>query len=135
MAVACALAFKRGSYEEAVPLMRRLEHPEHVAIVFRIRLTKIMFWSEPATVSLLHLAAYHGWLDIVMNHKLKVLYECKFKDSIGQTPLHYAAVGGSLPVVQYLITVVRCNPATLGRNNNTLLYYACAIGHMNIKSP
>ena len=47
MAVACALAFKRGSYEEAVRLMRRLEHPEHVAIVFRIRLTKIMFWSEP----------------------------------------------------------------------------------------
>ena len=43
MAVACALAFKRGSYEEAERLMRRLEHPER---------TNIMFWSEPATVSL-----------------------------------------------------------------------------------
>ena len=71
MAVACALAFKRGSHEEAERLMRRLEH---VAIVL---LAKLMFWSEPATVSLLHLAAYHGWLDIVMNHKLKVLCECK----------------------------------------------------------
>ena len=88
MAVACALAFKRGSYEEAVRLMRRLEHPEHVAIVFKIRLTKIMTLpSVPATVSLLHLAAYHGWLDIVMNHKLKVLYECK--DRVSRTPLHY----------------------------------------------
>ena len=130
MAVACALAFKRGSYGEGVRLMRRLEHPEHVAIVFRL-LTNIMPRSmKPATVSLLHLAAYHGWLDIVMNVKLKVLYECK--DSVGRTPLHYAAVGGSLPVVQYLITVGHCNPATLGLNNSTLLHYACVGGHMNI---
>ena len=128
MAVACALAFKRGSYEEAVRLIRHLEHPEHVAIVFK--LTPNNKWSKPATVSLLHLAAYHGWLDIVTNLKLKVLYECK--DSVGRTPLHYAAVGGSLPVVQYLITVGHCNPVTLGRNNYTLLDYACVGGHMNI---
>ena len=130
MAVACALAFKRGSYEGAVRLMRHLEHPEHAAIVFSFRLTNNMTWSEPATVSLLHLAAYHGWLDIVMNCKLKVLYECK--DSVGRTLLQYAAVGGSLPVVQYLITVGHCNPATLGPHNSTLLHYACVGGHMNI---
>ena len=146
MAVACALAFKRGSYKEAVRLICHLEHPEHVAIVFRLphcsglsltmdnirkmRSTNIMPRSVPATVSLLHLAAYHGWLDIVMNLKLKVLYECK--DSIGQTPLHYAAVGGSLPVIQYLITVGHCNPATLGLNNSTLLHYACVGGNMNM---
>ena len=146
MAVVCALAFKRGSHEEAVRLMRTLEHPEHVAIAFRLphcsglsltldnirnmRSTNIMPRSVPATVSLLHLAAYHGWLDIVMNHKLKVLYKCK--DSVGQTPLHYAAVGGSLPVIQYLITVGHCNPATLGLNNSTLLHYACVGGHMNM---
>ena len=148
MAVVCALAFKRGSHEEAVRLMRTLEHPEHVAIAFRLphcsglsltmdnirnmRSTNIciMLRSVPATVSLLHLAAYHGWLDIVMNLKLKVLYECK--DSIGQTPLHYAAVGGSLPVIQYLITVGHCNPATLGLNNSTLLHYACVGGNMNM---
>ena len=106
--------------------MRHLEHPEHVAVVFKLTNK----WSVPATVSLLHLAAYRGWLDIVMNLKLKVLYECK--DSVGQTPLHYAAVGGSLPVVQYLITVGRCNPAALGRNNSTLLDYGCVGGHMNI---
>ena len=133
MAVACALAFKRGSYGEAVRLMRRLEHPEHVAIVFRFRLTNIMtIWSAPATVSLLHLAAYHGWLDIVMNHKLKVLYECRASND--WTPLYYAAVGGSLPVVQYLITVGHCNPAALGPNNFTLSLLGCACigGHMNI---
>ena len=56
MAVACALAFKRGNYGEAVRLMRTLEHPEHVAIVFKIWLTKLR--SVPAaTVSLLHLAS------------------------------------------------------------------------------
>ena len=83
-------------------------------------------------MSLLHLAAYHGLFDIVMNLKLKVLYECK--DSIGQTPLLYAAVGGSLPVVQYLITVGHCNPATLelDNDNTTLLHCACAVGHMNM---
>ena len=128
MAVACALAFKQGKHDEAVKQLYKLEeHPEEVAAVFRVKCKSRM---RTATVSLVHLAAYHGWLDVVKYRRLTIL--CDGRDSVGRTPLHYAAVGGSLPVVQYLITEQHCDPATPGVNNTTPLHYACIGGHKNI---
>ena len=130
MAVACALAFKQGKHDEAVRLMYELEHPEDLATVFGpVRVKSLTL--RTATVSLVHLAAYHGWLDVVKYQRLTLL--CDGRDSVGRTPIHYAAVGGSLPVVQYLITEQHYDPATPTRlNNNTPLHYACIGGHMNI---
>ena len=130
MAILCALAFKQGKHDEAVGLMLKLDHPEDVATVLGPVRVEGQTLMRSATVSLVHLAAYHGWLDVVKYQRLTLL--CDAKDSVGQTPLHYAAVGGSLPVVQYLITEQHCDPATPGPNNTTPLHYACIGGHMNI---
>ena len=127
MAVACVLAFKQGKHDEAVKLMYQLEHPEDVATVLRV---KHKLHMRSTAVSLVHLAAYHGWLDVVQYRRLTLLFDGK--DSVGRTPLHYAAVGGSLPVVQYLITEQHCDPATPGLKNTTTLHYACLGGHINI---
>ena len=115
VACRCALAFKQGKHNEAVKLMYELDHPEDVATVLKDELLCT------ATVSLVHLAAYHGWLDVVKYRRLTLLFDGK--DSLDRTPIHYAAVGGSLPVVKYLITEQHCDPATPGLNNSTPLHY------------
>ena len=96
----CIEAFKQGDHDEALRLFSCLQQPaavqtSHVLLQLDLACTN---------VSLLHLAALHGWMYIVVS--LVWEYDCSSQccDSRGQTPLHYAAVGGSLPVVQYLIT-------------------------------
>ena len=83
-------------------------------------------------VSLLHLAAFHGWKEIVIS--LVSMYDCntQCRDSWKQTPLHYAAYGGSLPVVLYLINEQHCNPNSRGEKGRTPLHYANYNGHMDI---
>ena len=83
-------------------------------------------------VSLLHLAALHGWMDIVAN--LASMSDCKIqcRDDKKQTPLHYAACGGSLPVVDYLISEQHCDPNSREEKGSTAFSYACEEGHMNI---
>ena len=80
-------------------------------------------------VSLLHLAAYHGWRDIVT--ALVEVHGCTVfvKDQINHTPLHYAAYQGHLEVVKYLQWL---DP--LGQNSyrETPLHYACQMGHLDI---
>ena len=83
-------------------------------------------------VSLLHLAAFHGWMEIVIS--LVSMYDCntQCRDSWKQTPLHYAAYGGSLPVVQYLVNEQHCDPNSRGERGSTPLHYANYNGHMDI---
>ena len=95
---ACKQAFKQGDHDEALWLLPSLQQPAAVQTDHQ--------WPgiKCTNVSLLHLAALHGWMDIVAS--LVCEYNCSSQccDSSGHTPLHYAAVGGSLPVIQYLIT-------------------------------
>ena len=104
---ACKLAFKQGEHDEALRLLPSLQQPAAVR-------TDHCLVNEHGlvltNVLLLHLAALHGWMDIVAS--LVCEYNCSSQccDSRGHTPLHYAAVGGSLPVVQYLITEQHCDP-------------------------
>ena len=84
-------------------------------------------------VSLLHLAAYWGWKDVVT--LLIVRYNCasNTKDENGNVPLHYAAVNGHFEVVQYLIDDGHCDPMERNFENGvTPLYIACRSGHLDI---
>ena len=80
-------------------------------------------------VSLLHLAAYHGWKDIVT--ALVEVHNCTVfvKDQKNHTPLHYAAYQGHLEVVKYLQWL---DPLEQKDYGETPLYYACEMGHLDI---
>ena len=84
---ACKLSFKQGRHDEASQLLR-LRQP--AALRTYCNLVDIP-GLECTNVSLLHLAALHGWMDIVAS--LLCEYNCSSQccDSMGHTPLHYAA--------------------------------------------
>ena len=126
---ACELAFKQGEHDEALWLLHSLQQPASVR-------TNCYLIDVPGldctNVSLLHLAALHGWRDIVAS--LVCEYNCSSQccDSGGHTPLHYAAVGGSLPVVQYLITEQHCDPMQCNNDGNLPLHIACLSGRVDV---
>ena len=82
--------------------------------------------------SLLHLAAVHGWMDVISDliTKYKCVANCEniFKD----TPLHYASSAGHLEVVRYFINEQHCDPMTKDIYKRTPLHYACQLGHPHI---
>ena len=103
----CVAAFKQGDYEEAKRLLPEIQQPRNVATKFTLIGNR---GGESKNVTLIHLAAYHGWLDIIKTMKKYFKRNCI--DSAGSTPLHYAAAGGSLAVIDYLITELGCDPTT-----------------------
>ena len=124
---ACKLSFKQGVHDEALRLLPSLQQPAAVQTDHYIVPTY-----ECTNVTLLHLAALHGWMDIVAS--LVCEYNCSSQccDSRGHTPLHYAAVGGSLSVVQYLITEQNCDPMQCSNSGNLPLHIACLSGHIDV---
>ena len=120
----CVAAFKQGDHDEAERLLHWLQRPEDITTEFEIppsQLTK---------VTLLHIAVYHGWLDIIKT--MKDSFNCNCTDSAGSTPLHYAAAGsGSLAVIAYLITELDYDPAISNNDGNLPLHIACRNGHLN----
>ena len=84
-------------------------------------------------VSLLHLAAQHGWMDIVINLITKYKYETNCKDYCERTPLHYATCNDHLEVVRYLINEQNSDPMIKENyNGDTPLHLACRHGNLNI---
>ena len=123
--------FVLGDHDKALQLLPSLQQP--AAIRTLCVCCNIDSDRKLCTdVSLLHLAAFHGWIEIVIS--LVSRYDCntQCRDSWKQTPLHYAAYGGSLPVVQYLINEQHCNPNSKGEWGSTPLHYANYNGHMDI---
>ena len=127
----CIRSFILADHGKATQLLSSLHQPAAVRTSYTFTLvdasTKLC-----ENVSLLHLAALHGWMDVVTN--LVNMYESDFecRDNREITPLHYAALGGSLPVVKYLITEQHCDPNSRGECGRTPLHCACDRGHMDI---
>ena len=99
-----------------------------------IRTTKTFyhFWNTKQ-VSLLHLAAHHGWMDIVIELITKYKCDADCKDSRGRTPLHHAAIDNlHLEVVRYFINEQHCDPMTRDNDGETTLHLACIYGHFDI---
>ena len=80
----------------------------------------------------LHLAAHHGWMDIIIELITKYKYDTNCKDSHGQTPLHYAAINNHLEVVRYFINEQHCDPMTRNIDDDTPLHLACNHSHTHI---
>ena len=121
-------AFVNGNKREAEQLLPRIR----AAVVRTTRFEFSAGWLFSALVSLLHVAAFHGWLDVVANLIINNKCEANCKDDYGRIPLHYAAYNGHLEVVTYFITKQRCHPMTTNKYGRTPLHYACRYGHLNI---
>ena len=67
---------------------------------------------DPRTVknendfTLLHCAAYHGWLDVVKELIIERQFNPNCEDTNGNTPLSKAGSNGKLTVVEYLETCI-----------------------------
>ena len=127
----CIIAFKNGNKLLAERLLPSIPQPATITTTFKSR----MCLTELSLVSLLHLAAYWGWRNVVTS--LVSVYNCaaNCKDEDGNIPLHYAASNGHLEVVKYIIMVeLHCDPMPMDKNNagTTPLHYACCYGHLNI---
>ena len=122
----CVTAFKQGNHDQAVQLLPQLQQPGDVTTEFKLSADQ----EEPNTnVTLLHIAAYHGLLDIVKT--LKEFSSHSSKDNNGCVPLHYAAATNNLSVIDYLITEKGCEPTVATTRQNLPLHAACRYGHLN----
>ena len=122
------IAFKNGNKLMAEQLLPSIPQPATITTTFKSRLYHL----ELSLVSLLHLAAYWGWRNVVTS--LVSVYNCaaNCKDEKGHIPLHYAASNGHLEVVKYFIVELHCDPMDKNQLGRTPLHYACRYGHLNI---
>ena len=81
---------------------------------------------------MLHLAAVHGWMDVIINLVTKYKCDTNCKDSRGHTPLHYAVSNNHLEVVRYFINEQHCDPMTRDDKGNTPLHLVCDRNHTHI---
>ena len=112
-------AFRKGNEEDAVRMLPQIEQPANVR-------------GGNRKAFLLHHAAWHGWLDIVIELATKYKCDVNCRDVFGDTPLHEAAWNGQLKVTKYLVNKQHCNPMTRNNYYNTPLHDACIIGHLDI---
>ena len=122
------IAFKSGNKLVAEQLLPRIPQPAAITTTFEFSSRYRML----ALVSLLHLAAYWGWRNVVT--ALVSVYKCvaNCKDEEGHVPLHYAAYNGHLEVVKYFVIELVCNPMDRNKYGYAPLHYACENGHLNI---
>ena len=88
---------------------------------------------------LLHMSALYGWVAIVqllistnnINHGC-IKCDPLEKDSRDCVPLHYAAYGGHLPVVKYLISECNCDAMITTKYGTTPLHKAAEGGHLSV---
>ena len=121
----CLVAFKTGDKSSAVQKLALVSAgPSDEMIKTTFQRVK--------SVSLLHLAAHHGWLDIAADLVAKLSYTGDCKDGNGDTPLHYAARSGHCEVVTHFITEMNCDPQCRNSIGWTPLHHAASNGHQSV---
>ena len=88
----CYDAFNFGRREEALRLLKQVKDPRTV--------------KSKNNFTILHCAAYHGWLDVVKELINDHQFNPDCKDKGGKTPLSVARNNGKYAVVDYLETVI-----------------------------
>ena len=137
----CLEAFKQGNKRDAKRFLPQIRQPAKVMIWTR-------WWSPNTTItpvkvngitigihhqsSLLHLAAVHGWMEVVIDLITKYKCDANCRNSWKYTPLHYASEAGHLEVVRYFINEQHCDPMTKDTLDRTALHFACMSGLTNI---
>ena len=104
----CYDAFNEGRQEEAVTLMKQVKDPRTV--------------KSKSNFTVLHYAAYHGWLDIVKELITEHQFNPDCEDKDGNTPLSKARSNGKQPVVDYLEKAIGTFGVCLRLCTNCVLY-------------
>ena len=120
----CLEAFEQGNKRDAERLLPQIRQPAKVMI-------RMIWWWATVIVkvngiaidihhqsSLLHLAAVHGWMDVVIDLITKYKCDPNCKNYLELTPLHYASKAGHLEVVRYFINEQHCDPMTKNISND-----------------
>ena len=81
--------------------------------------------------SVIHLSALLGHISSIQHYIADLQYDPDLRDSIGRTPLHYAAMGGHLIITQYLVSS-SADPLSEDVFHNLPLHYAAALGHLDV---
>ena len=115
----CVKAFFKGNKQNAELLLPEVPQP-----------AKVRMYVHQA--SLLHQAAQHGWLDIVIELATKYKCDVNCKDGKGATPLHWAGRNCQLEVMKYLINERHCDPMATNSEYSTPLHDACRQDHLDI---
>ena len=130
----CLEAFEQGNKRDAERLLPQIRQPATVrtgSIYDTVIVNGITIYIHSGS-SLLHLAAAHGWMDVVINLITKYKCDVNCRNYRKRTPLHYASLAGHLEVVRYFINEQHCDPMTKDNWDRTPLHYACKKGHLNI---
>ena len=115
----CLKAFKNGEKEEAIGLLPVVLNPHRL--------------KDYNQKTILHLACYHGWIDIVMKLINEYQFDLKCRDSNDNTPLHFACFQkGNLHIIQYLIGECRCDPMSKNNGGDIPLHVACRKRHIEM---
>ena len=88
----CYDAFNHGRREEALRLLKQVKDPRSV--------------KNSNNFTILHCAAYHGWLSVVKELINDHGFDADCMDDDGNTPLMKARSNEKQPVVDYLETVI-----------------------------
>ena len=123
-------AFRGWKKQNAKRLLPQIEPADIRTTISNI--TVAGEWKYAELVTLLHLAAHRGWMDIVFDLITKYKCDTNCKDSCGRTPLHYAARNNHLEVVRYFINEQHCDPMTRDNDGCTPLHYAASNNHLEV---
>ena len=104
----CYDAFNEGRHEEALTLMKQVKDPRTV--------------KSKSNFTVLHYAAYHGWLDIVKELITEHQFNPDCEDKDGNTPLSKARSNGKQSVVVYLEEAIGTFGVCLRLCTNCVLY-------------
>ena len=116
-------AFIKGNKQDAERLLPQIHQPAKV---------KTYGGQARGRASLLHHAAQHGWVDVVIELSTKYKCDVNCKDDVGYTPLYWAASNCQVEVMKYLINEQHCDPMTKDSDHNTPLHWVCYKGHLDI---
>ena len=122
------LAFKTGGKVAAENLLPCVLQPSDIRTTFDFGNYKDM-----SRVSLLHIAAFKGWMSTVSKLVARYGSDINHEDSCGHVPLHYAAYNGHLEVVKFF---GKSQKAVIDKRSKffslTPLFFACENGHLNV---
>ena len=88
----CYDAFNYGRQKDAIRLLKQVRDPHTV--------------KSESNFTILHCAAYHGWLDVVKELMIEYQFDPDCKDNDGYTPFRTASNSEKQDVVEYLETVI-----------------------------